>query len=471
MKEASSSPSTGHISPPYFLILLISTAFLGFVTILFDLSPIILPAGVVLITSCLLISRPVAFLSLLIIIRMSLDIFGDTFSLALGKYTSLSLSQALGIEVAFFGSVALFLLRKNLRKFPLVSPFLVVLVWGTLSLIISIDTGTTAREILRVFDMFLLFALTFVAVKNQDDFRTILSATFTSSIIPILVGAYQFIFNIGFQDESVSIPRIFGTFSHPNIFSLYLSVLVALAMLFFLVFAQNIREKIFAGTAAFIYAAMLFATYTRIAWISLFVFFFVLAVLQFRKMLLPLIFIPLFLFLAIAPFQNRFLDSFRSSPDSSITWRLTLWKDAIDTTLANNNVFLGSGMNTFPLVSESIRGMSQGPSNDPHNDFVKFFVEGGIVGLFVFIFFLGKVTSSLLLKFLNAKNQRERNVFLVLFALFVSLITASFSDNIFKNTPVQWIFWITFGAALGAFSRTLTTSFSIKKSAIPALQK
>lgn len=471
MKEGPSNPFAGPIPLPSFLILLILTAFLGFVTILFDLSPIILPAGVVLITSCLLISRPVALLSLLIIIRMSLDIFGDTLSLALGKYASLSLSQALGIEVAFFGSIALFLLRKNLRKLPFVSPFLAILVWGFFSLLVSIDAGTTAREILRVFDMFLLFALTFVAVKNQNDFRTILFATFFSSIIPILVGIYQFVFNIGFQDESVSIPRIFGTFSHPNVFSLYLSSLIALATLFFIVFARNAHEKIFAGTIALIYTAMLFATYTRIAWVALFVFFFVLSILQFRKMLLPLIFIPLFLFLAVAPFQERLLDSFRTSPDSSVTWRLTIWKDAINTTIANKSTFFGSGMNTFPLVSESIRGMSQGPSNDPHNDFVKFFVEGGIAGLLVFIFFLGKAAVSLLIKFLNARDQTERNVFLILFALFVSLVVASFSDNIFKNTPVQWIFWITFGAALGTFPKTLATSFSIKKSATPALQK
>lgn len=469
MKEDSSNPSAGHTLLPFFLILLTSTAFLGFVTILFDLSPITLPAGVVLITSCLLISRPVALLSLLIVVRMSLDIFGDTLSLALGKYTSLSLSQALGIEVAFFTSIALFLLRRNLRELPFISPFLAILAWGFLSLLVSIDAGTTAREILRVFDMFLLFALTFVAVKKPDDFRTILLATFASSVIPILVGIYQFVFNIGFQDESVSIPRIFGTFSHPNIFSLYLSSLVALSTLFFVVFARNAHEKVFTGTIALIYTAMLFATYTRIAWITLFVFFFILSILQFRKMLLPLIFIPLFLFLAIAPFQERFLDSFRASPDSSITWRLTLWKDAINTTIANKNTFFGSGMNTFPLVSESIRGMSQGPSNDPHNDFVKFFVEGGVVGLFIFIFFLGKIAVSLLIKFLNARDQTERNVFLILFALFVSLIVASLSDNIFKNTPVQWIFWITLGAALSAFQHPLSSEK--EKSATSALQK
>ncbi|MEI9966760.1 MAG: hypothetical protein WDN67_03960 [Candidatus Moraniibacteriota bacterium] len=47
-------------------------------------------------------------------------------------------------------------------------------------------------------------------------------------------------------------------------------------------------------------------------------------------------------------------------------------------------------MDTFPLVSESLRGQNLG-SNDPHNDFVKFFVEGGIIGLATFLLYLASL--------------------------------------------------------------------------------
>jgi hypothetical protein len=203
----------------FFLALFLSSSLFTFVAIFFDISPVIVPAGVMLVASSILLSRPLALLALLIIARMSLDIFGNTYSIVLGDSFSLSLSQAIGIEVAVLGTVALFLFRRNLPKLPLITPLFSILLWGFLSLLVSIDTSMTAREILRVFDLLILFALAFVAVRTRSDFRKLLILFFASSIIPIAAGIYQFAFDIGFQDESVNIPRIFGTFSHPNIFS------------------------------------------------------------------------------------------------------------------------------------------------------------------------------------------------------------------------------------------------------------
>ncbi len=453
----------------FFLALFLSSSLFTFVAIFFDISPVIVPAGVMLVASSILLSRPLALLALLIIARMSLDIFGNTYSIVLGDSFSLSLSQAIGIEVAVLGTVALFLFRRNLPKLPLITPLFSILLWGFLSLLVSIDTSMTAREILRVFDLLILFALAFVAVRTRSDFRKLLILFFASSIIPIAAGIYQFAFDIGFQDESVNIPRIFGTFSHPNIFSLYLFSLIALSFLFFTVFSQNSREKFLSGLSAIFYTGILFITYTRIAWVSLFLFLLILGLLRFRKLLPPLMVIPFILFLAVVPFQERILDSFRPSPDSSITWRLTLWQDAINATLTQGNILFGRGMNTFSTVSENIRGMSQGPSNDPHNDFVKFFIEGGVIGILVFIFFLGKIFLSLAQRFLIANDDAAKRTFLILLALFSSLIIASLSDNIFKNTPVQWIFWITLGATLRVFSNNILSEK--EKSATSVLQK
>jgi O-antigen ligase len=145
-------------------------------------------------------------------------------------------------------------------------------------------------------------------------------------------------------------------------------------------------------------------------------------------------------------------NSFQDSPDSSIVWRKNLWADTVNKTLSDNKSISGYGMNTFPVVSESLRGIRLG-SNDPHNDFVKFFVEGGVIGLGAYILYvltllvtLGKNT------FAKNLHPQANLVFLVLFALGSALIFSSLSDNIFKNTPVQWMFWILLGAAFQVFS-------------------
>lgn len=455
----------------FFWISILATASLSTIIVLLLNLPIVLvPVGIALISTIFLIPRPLALLSFLILVRMSLDISTNTVFIPLWKDFSISLSQALGIEVTAIVSLALFLYRRWWKTVPLTMPLVLVLTWGFLSMIFSIDSAGTARELLRVFDLLLLFMLSFFATQSRSNLKQILIVFFISSIIPIAAGIYQFIFHIGFQDESVSIPRIYGTFSHPNIFSLYLFSLIVLSSLFFSSFAKTPKEKLAALSIMSGYMTMLLLTYTRVAWVILFVFFFLLTLFRFRKLLLPLIFVPLLLFLAIAPFQDRLIDSFHFSPDSSIAWRLNIWKDGLVTTIRNGRVFFGSGMNTFPEVLENIRGLSQGPSNDPHNDFVKFFVEGGIIGFFVFVVYLTLITQELLRRFNVSRDPESKTTFLILFAFFISLAIASLSDNIFKDTPVQWIFWITLGSVLKVFTSNQLPRKK-EKPATPALQK
>lgn len=111
-------------------------------------------------------------------------------------------------------------------------------------------------------------------------------------------------------------------------------------------------------------------------------------------------------------------------------------------------MLLGSGMDTFPKVSESIRGTNHGP-NDPHNDFVKLFVEGGIVGLSIFILYLFSLGYLLIKKYRESRKESALKLaFGILFIFFLTLELSALTDNIFKNTPVQWLFFIAFGALL-----------------------
>lgn len=99
-------------------------------------------------------------------------------------------------------------------------------------------------------------------------------------------------------------------------------------------------------------------------------------------------------------------------------------------------MLLGSGMDTFPKVSESVRGTNQGP-NDPHNDFVKFFVEGGLVGLSVFLLYLFSLGYLLIKKYRQARpGSALRLAFGIMFIFFLTLELSALTDNIFKNTPV-----------------------------------
>lgn len=411
--------------------------------------------GITVATACavLLFVNPLLLLFFLVIIRMSLDASGDAVTLAITNRLSVSLSQAIGLLVFALGVFFLGTRLHLIRQLKHVAPLAVIFFWGVGTLLFSLSPDTTVRELLRVFDIAALSAIAFFVIENTKDFKKLLLAFFLSSVIPVIVGLYQFSFGVGFKDETVSIPRIYGTFSHPNIFSLYLFALIVLATLYFALFADTRHKRVGITLLTLLYSAMLFITYTRIAWLALFVFFFILVFFRFRRLLIPLMLLPVFLYAFIPPLQDRVNNSFQDSPDSSVAWRKNLWKDTVQTTLGNQRFLFGYGMNTFPMVSESLRGIARG-SNDPHNDFVKFFVEGGMLGLVAYVSYLFLIHKRLWKNFRNPfANEQTQLAFLILFAFAASLTFASLSDNIFKNTPVQWVFWIVFGAMISTFSK------------------
>jgi O-antigen ligase len=385
--------------------------------------------------------KPLFFLAFLVIIRMSLDFSAEYASFTVNTAT-ISLSQLFGISIAGIGIISLIRFRRDLGSYPLNIPFLIIFLWGLASLTFSLSLILGVQELLRFFSIWSIGFLAYAVVQSEENTRTLFSALFFSALFPICFGIYQFVNGIGLEDDNVSIPRIFGTFSHPNVFSLYLATLAGITILFLLSFTKNLKEKIWSSAFLLILSLTLLLTYTRIGWIALFLFLILVALYRFRLALIPLILIPILLYAVVTPIRERIDESFQPTVDSSLTWRQSIWHDTITLTLADGNHSLyGYGMNTFPLVSESIRGIRLG-SNDSHNDFVKFFVEGGIIGLTVFLLSLLLIGRALFLA-IHTGQGAMRSAFVLTGILFLVLEVAALSDNVFKNTPVQWLFFIT----------------------------
>ncbi|OGI22523.1 MAG: hypothetical protein A2808_03430 [Candidatus Moranbacteria bacterium RIFCSPHIGHO2_01_FULL_55_24] len=438
-----------HLSAPAtWVFFAVIFAALSVFSLIFGFSPL-LPVVIVssMIAFVLLFESPLFLLAVLIVLRMSLDYSSQFYTVSLFDIT-LSLSQLLGGGIALLGLFLLFLHRNSLLRFPLIFPFILIFLWGGATLAYSIAPLRTLQELLRFFDLFVLSFLAFVAVKKTADLRTLLLAFFVSSILPLILAVYQFVFSLGFQDADVTLPRIFGTFSHPNVFSLYLFSLIVFAVLYSVVYAKTTREKFFVSLYMGILMIMLLLTFARVAWVALFLFAFLLAIFRYRLLLFPLLLIPFVLFVFSPAFQSRIESTLSPDPDSSIVWRQTLWHDVTTKSIQDGRYYLGSGMDTFPVVSESLRGARFG-SNDSHNDFVKFFVEGGVVGVSLFALYLLSLLYIIGKRYAQSKPERAlRLSYGILLLFFLTLEIAALSDNVFKNTPVQWLFFGLLGALL-----------------------
>lgn len=401
----------------------------------------------------LLFRSPLFLLSFLFVVRMSLDYSSQYVTISIFNF-SFSFSQLLGLGIALLGILLILRYWRRLFSFPLLFPFTFITSWGLFTLTYSISPAATSYELLRFFNLFVIGFLAFIAIERYRDFRTLLRAIFASSILPILFGLYQFTNGIGLQDENVSIPRIFGTFSHPNIYSLYLFALIALTIIYFIIYTKKHSEKLLVGSYLTLLMGTLLLTYARIAWIALFVFLLLIVLWRFRIFLIPLILLPLVAITFSSSIQDRVFEALHPTPDSSITWRQNLWHDMILKTEFENRELLGSGMDTFRLSSEDLRGIRFG-SNDPHNDFVKFYVEGGIIGVLVLALYIGSFFFFVMHIYRQTPSHSLRTLALLTGFVIGTLLMASLSDNIFKNTPVQWMLWSLMGGLLALYHQSI----------------
>lgn len=447
MLPTQSTPLFDWHSPLLWISLLSGTFLAGLLALILGISPLIPLALLFGVASFMLLFRaPLVLLSLLFILRMSLDYSAQYWTVTLFNVT-LSLSQLLGVGIALLGLIALILHFDKLRRFPLLIPFLLIFFWGLFTLSYSISPRATLYELLRFFDLFVIGFLAYLSINRYRDFRTLLHAIFASSLLPILFGLYQFILGIGLQDENVSIPRIFGTFSHPNVYSLFLFAMIALATLYAIIYAKTREARLLIGSYLVLLMVTLVLTYARIAWIALFIFLGLLTLWRARFLILPLVLIPLVLITFSPTIRDRVTEIFNPTPDSSITWRQTLWHDMLLKTDYDNREILGSGMDTFRISSEQLRGVRFG-SNDPHNDFVKFYVEGGVVGVSILLLYLGAFIFLVTRIVLTTPSHSLRALATIAGFVIVTLLLASLSDNVFKNTPVQWVLWSLLGGLL-----------------------
>lgn len=405
-------------------------------------------------TFFLLFFFPTILLYAFLFTRPSLDRLSDIFSIPLPFYLdySITLTQALGSLIVLLGIIFLAPRLKKFLKVPLFLPFTAMLIWGAGTLLYSISASETLYEILRLFSILFIFLLAYSAINSQKKFLTLLIFSALSAVIPILVALYQFINGIGYTDSSFAIPRIYGTFAHPNILALYLVVVLSVLLILFILHPKkHVRNaSILSFFAVF---SILILTYARAAWATFFVFLGFVSIIKYPKILPALILLPLGLFVFSPTIQERFYEGVTLSPSSSLTWRINIWQDTMYKTVSEQNIIFGYGLGTFNDVAENIRGI-RFVVNDPHSEFVRSFVEGGVVGLTIFLIF--SVAPIILFWKLWRKNKNDKagNIFLILLSLWISLLLLSLTDHVLRSTMVQWILWAVIGGALRVHAKS-----------------
>lgn len=308
------------------------------------------------------------------------------------------------------------------------------------------------REWVRLFSLFMIYILTLQLVRSKG-FNYVINYLFLSLLIPLSVGFYQLAFHKGRMVHGVH--RIFGTFTHPNVFALYLILFIGLTI-WKLKFAKKklfwlllLLGEVIALVNTFSIGGLAMAA-------ILFIFVFSEEARKRKKTIGLLAIVMLGLFAGFLFLQSRYgqmrIEGLKRTPSlsevikkervmNSFTWRIVHWKLLIDK--CTEKFLLGYGLHTSSNFVSPWHA-------EPHNDYIRFLVETGIIGLIIFISFLAIVGSKLIKKYQSSTNYSYKFLTFITISIFFSWLVGSMMNNHITATSFHFYFWPLLAAINGS---------------------
>jgi O-antigen ligase len=250
---------------------------------------------------------------------------------------------------------------------------------GAISTITSPNPASGLVDTVKLATVVLMIAVLNQVCRTERDAKVVLVAAIASTLAPLAVALYQGALGTGLH-YSDGFGRATGTFNHPNPFAIYLCFSILMLVGLFRFVHGRTRLAVTALTVGCTIA--LYFTYTRSAWISTVVGLLAIAAFSGKKIVGFLAVGIVVAGLAIPSVASRFADLDETVTQSgaaanSLVWRFEYWGQALTLT---DDPLLGSG-----LSAVRVEGSEE---KSPHNDFIRVFVETGILGLFAYLWFL-----------------------------------------------------------------------------------
>jgi putative inorganic carbon (hco3(-)) transporter len=380
--------------------------------------------------AALAVYRFEAFVVAIIALRATLDYA------KLGEGAPAGLDPAALVSALFLMAGAVWLAAEpsvlpSDHRSRLVRPLAAFVAAAALSLPFSGRVSTSGVELVRIATIVVILAVLDRLLVDRRRMRMVLAAVFVSALLPIAAGAFQLLTGQGRVDVG-GFSRIRGTFLHPNPFAIYLTMLLILGVALFPHLTRLPRLAM--GAFALSASVLLLFTYTRSAWIAVMLGLLVVAWIQ-SKRLVVLLAVSVVVVAALVPSAvERFQDLDRGTRPSgatgnSLDWRFQYWGQTL--ALAENPVF-GIG-----LKEVEARGEDEA---QPHNDFVRVFVETGLVGLTAYLWFVVALLATARRSLRRTFSGIDRGVAVGFAGVVAAFLALSIVSNIISQLVLHWYF-------------------------------
>lgn len=413
--------------------------------------------GIIIIITLipLFIIFPYYSLLLLLIVRNSTDLYAENVFIDF-SIISLNFSSILGIMIILWAVYIIFKERIKITKIPLSMPWILFLFCASASLIYSLDRGSTLKILTKLFDFYFIYIIFYHYFQNAGNEKYkyrkyFIISVLISFLMPIIFGFYQLIFHTGYVGPE-GLNRIYGTFTHPNIFSFTLLLFFFILIILYTQdhYKKRKKESKLMFWLVIVTLFLLINTYTRSAWMGAIIFLCLWILLYKKNKIFSIVYyICAFLFLIFLIINYTQLKYYNfnnvnyirriTTSDTSVSstqWRMLSWKQM--SIYVYESPFIGFGLDTYRLLRE--KQIYSSVYEDPyyaHNDYYQILIELGIIGLFFYCNLLLQTFYKLYKKYIEKKDKA---ILLSLFGIII-IFSIGLVDNILMSTSLQWLMW------------------------------
>jgi putative inorganic carbon (HCO3(-)) transporter len=431
--------------------------------------PLAAVAGVGL--GLLALTRFRVYVMLMLVLRSGLDLAklsgpasGNTATNTAG---SRALDPASLLAVLFLLAAALWLAAQyrqqgRLPGSPLRRALVVYVAAAVLSTLGSARPQASALEVLRILSVVAMFAVLEQMMVDEIATKQLLVAVFLSTVFPLAFTTFGYLIGSPPTEAKGSFLRVTGPFNQSNTFGRYLMIMLIFGFALYPHLSRRLRLPLIVlltGCGGF-----LLLTYTRTAILGTVIGLVIVGLVQSKRLLLGLVVAAVCAVLLVPQLSGRFtsvtnLSTTGSQPNgNSLVWRLNYWTEVLP--LANSNPVTGIGLNMTQYNTDAAK--------QPHNDFIRAYVEMGLIGLGAYLATLiAMVGLGRRAVRASPPGTLDRGMAAGFLGCAVAFVAVSASANVTSNVVSLWYLFAFAAAASAVVRRRQVQTSTLARSPVP----
>jgi O-antigen ligase len=290
----------------------------------------------------------------------------------------------------------------------------------------------SAAELVRLISAVLMFFVVDRLCEDTGRPDRFLLAVVAAAAVPVAVALLGPLGGVHRTEIKDGVERAISTFAQSNPFGHFLTIVVLVLAAY--VIARPGSPRGWAIVALVPVLLALGLTYTRLAWVGAVAGLLVMIWVTGRRWVVPAILVGLFAFAVLSPEVGHRLDQLTApnaavqGSESGVGWRLGQWGDVAK--LGDVNPVTGIGPDVVPL-----RLANHQP---PHNDYLRAFVELGLVGLIAYLTMLVSLVGVAARAQRRAVGPLARTVALAFVGVVTAFLIASIAANLLGQVVLLW---------------------------------